>query len=194
MRRLLFRVIAGVFLLVVAIGIVATLILRASLPGLDGELAVAGLGESASIARDSKGIPVITASNRADLAFATGFAHGQDRFFQMDTIRRKAAGELSEIVGAIAIDADKRYRFHRFRSKAQAVVDNALEADRALLAAYADGVNAGLGSLRARPFEYFVLGAEPGPWKNTPSSAVTSRKRSGRRPNLMPSIAWPMPG
>ena len=172
MRRLLFRVIAGVFLLVVAIGIVATLILRASLPDLDGEFAVAGLGESASIARDSKGIPVITASNRADLAFATGFAHGQDRFFQMDLIRRRAAGELSEIIGAIAIDADKRYRFHRFRSKAQAVVDNALEADRALLAAYADGVNAGLGSLGARPFEYFVLGAEPMPWRPADSVLV----------------------
>ncbi|MBT8111171.1 MAG: penicillin acylase family protein [Gammaproteobacteria bacterium] len=172
MRRLLFRGIAGVLLLVVAVGIAATLVLRASLPQLDGKIAVAGLGENANIARDSKGIPVITASSRADLAFATGFAHGQDRFFQMDMIRRKAAGELSEIIGAIAVDADRRYRFHRFRSKAQAVLDNAAEADRVLLAAYAEGVNSGLGSLGARPFEYFVLGAEPEPWSPADSVLV----------------------
>ncbi len=172
MRRLFFRFIAGVFLLVVAVGVVATFVLRASLPDLDGEIAVAGLSESASIARDSNGIPVITASNRADLAFATGFAHGQDRFFQMDMIRRKAAGELSEIIGAIAIDVDKRYRFHRFRSKAQAVVDSAVATDRGLLVAYADGVNAGLDSLGAKPFEYFVLGTEPARWSPADSVLV----------------------
>ena len=170
MKRLLLRVIAGAFLLVVAVGIVATLILRASLPDLDGEIAVAGLGASASIARDSNGIPVITASNRPDLAFATGFAHGQDRFFQMDMIRRQAAGELSELVGAAAIGVDKRNRFHRFRNKAEAVVDNAAATDRALLLAYADGVNAGLDSLGARPFEYFLLGTEPESWQ--PSDSV----------------------
>ena len=58
--------------------------------------------------------PVILAANRRDLAFATGFAHAQDRFFQMDLIRRKAAGELSELVGAAAIEIDKQSRFHRF--------------------------------------------------------------------------------
>ena len=170
MRRVFIRLIAGVFLLLVVVGVTATFVLRASLPDLDGEIAVAGLGAVASIERDGNGIPVITASNRADLAFATGFAHGQDRFFQMDMIRRQAAGELAEIVGAIAIDVDKRHRFHRFRSKARAVVENAADEDRALLVAYADGVNAGLVSLGAKPFEYFVLGAEPERW--TPADSV----------------------
>ncbi|MGB5331574.1 MAG: penicillin acylase family protein [Woeseiaceae bacterium] len=170
MKRLLLRAVAGAFLLVVAVGIVAILILRASLPDLDGEIAVAGLGASASIARDSNGIPVITGSNRPDLAFATGFAHGQDRYFQMDMIRRQAAGELSELFGAAAIGVDRRNRFHRFRNKAEAVVDAATAMDRALLEAYTDGVNAGLDSLGARPFEYFVLGTDPEPWQ--PSDSV----------------------
>lgn len=164
MKRVVFRSVVAVgLLLVVAVALVA-LTLRASLPELDGEFVVSGLVDRASIERDDDGIPVITASSRRDLAFATGFVHGQDRFFQMDTIRRQAAGELSEIVGSIAIEKDKRSRFHRFRSRARTVIANAMDDDRALLVAYADGVNAGLTSLGARPFEYFALGAEPQPW------------------------------
>lgn len=164
MKRLLFRLLLGFAALAAIIAVLITLTLRASLPLLDGAITVNGLAGEASIARDDGGMPLITATTRTDLAFATGFAHGQDRFFQMDMIRRQAAGELSEIVGAIAVDTDKRYRFHRFRSKAQRVIANAPGSDGALLDAYAAGVNAGLQSLGARPFEYFLLGDEPRPW------------------------------
>jgi penicillin amidase len=152
--------------------VVAWLLLRASLPATDGEIPVSGLAAVATIQRDAAGIPVITAHNRDDLAFATGFAHGQDRYFQMDLIRRQAAGELSEVVGAVALNLDKRNRFHRFRSRAVAVLELAPEADRALLQRYADGVNAGRESLAARPFEYFVLGVEPQPWRAEDSILV----------------------
>jgi len=158
------RLLVGALLLFAVLVTTVILVLRASLPQLDGEIRVAGLIATASIERDAEGIPVITASNRADLAFATGFAHGQDRFFQMDMIRRQAAGELSEIVGSVAIERDKRHRFHRFRNRARAVVNGAVDSDREILTAYANGVNAGLKSLGARPFEYFVLGAESTPW------------------------------
>ncbi|MGI9248644.1 MAG: penicillin acylase family protein, partial [Woeseiaceae bacterium] len=169
---MLLRLIAGVFLLLVVLIVVSTIALRASLPVLDGEVAVNGLIASATIERDAAGIPVITASSRADLAFATGFAHGQDRFFQMDMIRRQAAGELSEVVGSVAVAKDRQSRFHRFRSKARAAVDGATASDRVVLAAYADGVNAGLSSLSARPFEYFILGVEPRPWRPEDSVLV----------------------
>jgi penicillin amidase len=164
MKRVFVRLFFGFAALVILLAIVTLFTLRASLPQIDGEIAVTGLADRASIARDAEGIPVIVAMNRTDLAFATGFAHGQDRFFQMDMIRRQAAGELSEIVGAVALNTDKRHRFHRFRSKARSVIANATRTDRALLEAYADGVNAGLQSLDARPFEYFFLGGEPRPW------------------------------
>lgn len=164
MRRILVRGFGAVLVLVLLLAIVAWLGLRASLPELDGEVSVAGIEDAVTIERDSDGIPVITASNRQDLAYGTGFAHGQDRFFQMDLIRRQAAGELSELVGAAALEVDKRYRFHRFRSRAQVVFDAASDAERALMEAYAAGVNAGLASLDARPFEYFVLGSEPRTW------------------------------
>ncbi len=162
----------GAALILAIVIIVALLGLRASLPQLDGEMAVPGVDAEASIARDADGIPVISANNRRDLAFATGFAHAQDRFFQMDMIRRQAAGELSELVGRIALDVDKRFRFHRFRSRARAVLDAATDADRRIIEAYTAGVNEGLASLGARPFEYFVLGAEPSPWRAEDSVLV----------------------
>lgn len=158
------KVIGAVLLLIAVIVGAGVLGLRASLPQIDGELVVAGIEAGASIARDADGIPKISATNRRDLAFATGFAHAQDRFFQMDMIRRQAAGELSELVGRVALGVDKRFRFHRFRSRARAVLDAAPAADREIIEAYAEGVNAGLDSLDARPFEYFVLRAEPSEW------------------------------
>tara|TARA_R110002096_G_scaffold116164_3_gene251788 strand:- start:44955 stop:47327 length:2373 start_codon:yes stop_codon:yes gene_type:complete len=165
MKKIIWRLLGGITILLVAVVVIAWLALRASLPPLDGEIAAVNLADTATIKRDAAGIPVITASNRTDLAFATGFAHGQDRFFQMDMIRRQAAGELSEIVGTATIDLDRRNRFHRFRSRAKAVLQAATDSDRELLRRYADGVNAGLESLNARPFEYFVLGAEPADWQ-----------------------------
>lgn len=167
--RLLRRVFGGAVVLIVVLMVVVWLGLRASLPTLDGEQSVSGIDEVITIERDADGIPVITASSRKDLSFATGYAHGQDRFFQMDLIRRQASGELSELVGAAAINVDKRYRFHRFRARAQAVFDAATDADRALMHSYANGVNAGLASLDAKPFEYFVLGGVPRDWEATDS-------------------------
>jgi len=152
-------------LLLAAIVVSLWLMLRASLPNIDGEIVAAGLTANVTIERDEAGIPTITADNRADLAYATGFAHGQDRFFQMDLIRRQAAGELSELFGEIALDVDKRSRFHRFRTRARAVLERASPEGVELVESYAAGVNAGLASLGARPFEYLLLGAETEPWR-----------------------------
>ncbi len=164
MKRRIIRLLAGVVIVAIALLLISWLTVRASLPRLDGTEFLVGLEASATIERDAAGIVTITASNRADLAFATGYAHGQDRFFQMDTMRRQAAGELAEIFGAIAIGSDRRFRLHRFRSRARAGSDTQSDNDTILLTSYADGVNAGLASLGAKPFEYFVLGVDPEPW------------------------------
>ena len=172
MRRWALRLLAGAVLAVAILAIVGWLTLRASLPQLDGDIAVEGLVAALSIDRDAAGIPTITADNWPDLAFATGFVHGQDRYFQMDTIRRRAAGELAEIVGAVAVETDKRYRLHRFRSRAKAAVA-ALDADeRILLEQYSAGVNAGRESLGAKPFEYYLLGVAPEAWQPEDSVLV----------------------
>ena len=145
-------------------------LMRRSLPTLDGSLVASGLGAQASIERDARGIPVITAATRSDLAYATGFAHGQDRFFQMDLSRRLAAGELSELFGPIALKQDTRTRRFGFRKVAQAVVQ--ASAEREIVEAYARGVNAGLASLHSRPWEYLLLRAEPRAWQPEDSVLV----------------------
>ena len=164
MIRIVRRLFVALTLAVVVAAIGVYLLVRASLPQLSGEFTVAGLDAPVSIERDEAGIPVITAANRDDLAYGTGFVHAQDRFFQMDLLRRQSAGELSALVGRAALQVDKRHRLHRFRHRAQAAIEALPDELRRSVEAYAAGVNAGLASLRARPFEYLLLNAEPAPW------------------------------
>jgi len=154
---------AAAVLMLAALGAVYGL-LRASLPQLDGRLH-ANVSAPVHIARDARGVPTIEAADRLDLAYASGFVHAQDRFFQMDLARRLAAGELAELFGAVAIDHDRETRRFRFRAVAREVVAEATPAQRAVLEAYARGVNAGISSLGARPWEYWVLGQVPTPWR-----------------------------
>ncbi len=164
MRRWTLRLAGAVVLAAAVVAILAWLTLRASLPQLDGDVTVTGIEADASIERDAHGIVTITGKTRADVAYATGFAHGQDRFFQMDLVRRRAAGELSELFGVMALGADKRYRWHRFRARARDVIATMPGEELHLLDRYAAGVNAGLASLGAKPFEYYLLGEQPRPW------------------------------
>ncbi|HEU5137066.1 MAG TPA: penicillin acylase family protein [Steroidobacteraceae bacterium] len=138
--------------------------LRQSLPQIEGTAKAPALGAEAIIERDARGVPVISAATRADLAYALGYAHAQDRFFQMDLSRRLAAGELSELFGQLAIKQDIRTRRFGFRAVARRVIERAPEAERAIVEAYSNGVNAGLVSLRARPWEYLLLRAQPRAW------------------------------
>src|SRR5688500_11573624 len=146
--------------------------MRRSLPPLDGEASAAGLIAPATLERDARGVPVITAASRPDLAYALGFAHAQDRYFQMDLSRRFAGGELSELFGPSAISHDTRVRRFGFRAASRAVIAAASPEERAVLDAYTRGVNAGLSGLDARPFEYLVLRAKPREWSAEDSVLV----------------------
>lgn len=146
--------------------------LRASLPSLDGERRETALTAPVRIERDRLGVVTLTAGNRLDLAFATGFVHGQDRFFQMDLSRRLAAGELSELFGSVALEQDEATRRFRFRQVAQAILADAPAEQRQILDAYTRGVNAGLASLTGRPWEYWLLGAQPAPWRPEDAALV----------------------
>src|SRR5450755_2979084 len=148
-------------------------ILYASLPPLDGPITSRGVGAPVTIERDALGIPTVNAADRIDLAYGTGFVHGQDRFFQMDLSRRLAAGELAELFGAVALEQDKKARLFRFRHLAGIVLGATTPAQRALIAAYARGVNAGLASLHSRPWEYWLLGALPAAWREEDTVLVS---------------------
>ena len=165
-RRISIRGIAIAALVLLAVAAAVPLLaLRGSLPVIDGHRALPGLAASVSIERDALGVPTITGGNRSDVAFATGFVHAQDRFFQMDLSRRAAAGRLAELVGDPALTVDRRNRLHRFEALAGQVLAAATDEQRALLTAYSDGVNAGLDALRVRPFEYLLLRVAPEPWQ-----------------------------
>ncbi len=149
------------------------LALRASLPKVEGEATLTGLSGRVLVERDAEGVPVIRGGSRLDVARASGFVHAQERFFQMDLTRRSAAGELSALVGAKALEADRKVRIHRFRALARQVFEASAADERALLEAYAEGVNAGLAALAVRPVEYLLLRQEPQPWTPEDSLLVT---------------------
>ncbi len=139
--------------------------ISACLPMLDGASALHGLSAPVRVTRDALGVPTVAGSSRIDIARATGWLHAQDRFFQMDTLRRRGAGELSELFGAAALPLDREARLHSFRSLARAVLAREAPERRALIEAYAQGVNAGLAGLGAKPWEYAVLRMKPRPWE-----------------------------
>ena len=175
MRRLLKALVLLVMAVTIAVfaaGWWARGRLLASLPQLEGPRQLAGLQNAVEVTRDALGIPTVRAGNRRDLARAMGFLHAQDRFFQMDLARRRAAGELAALVGGRALALDREIRVHRFRPQARRGVELLKPNDRALLDAYTAGVNAGLAALAEKPFEYFVLRQTPQPWRPEDSLLV----------------------
>ncbi len=163
--RALVTLLALTLLLTIGGGCYLRSTLRASLPVLEGQRTATALAAPVTIARDALGVPTLTGGSRADVALALGFLHAQDRFFQMDLQRRQAAGELSALVGPRAVDVDRRSRLHRFRVVAQQAYAHTAPEWRAVLDAYAAGVNAGLTALGRPPFEYTMLGAVPDAWQ-----------------------------
>ncbi len=146
--------------------------INASLPIYDGEVQIEGLSSGATVERDSLGVATIRSANATDEARTLGFVHAQERFFQMDLIRRAASGELSALVGPSALGVDEQRRVHLLRQTAERVVRAAPSEYRLLLAAYTEGVNAGLGALGAKPFEYLLLRGDPVPWVEVDSILV----------------------
>ncbi|MFZ9681610.1 MAG: penicillin acylase family protein [Cephaloticoccus sp.] len=146
--------------------------LHRSLPQLDGTAPVTGLTAPVTIGRDALGVPALQGATRLDLARALGWLHAQERFFQMDLLRRRGAGELAALLGAKAVPADKASRRHGFRRLAHESFGRLPADEQALLQAYAAGVNAGLAALPQKPFEYLVLRAQPAPWQPEDSALV----------------------
>ncbi|WP_269808924.1 penicillin acylase family protein [Enterovibrio nigricans] len=136
-----------------------------SLPTLSGTTISDGVSEESKIQRDALGTAIITAQNRKDVSYLLGYAHGQDRFFQMDLLRRNAAGELAELFGDTALTLDENKRFHLFRKRSQEIVKQLPIDQQRQLEAYAEGVNDALSHQAYPSFEYVLTRAERKPWK-----------------------------
>ncbi|HEX6832291.1 MAG TPA: penicillin acylase family protein [Rudaea sp.] len=164
-RRSWFKPLLAALAAIVVIGLVAAwLLLRASVPQLDGERRLAGLGANVTIERDALGVATVRGASRRDVAFGLGFVHAQERFFEMDLMRRSAAGELAELFGRLALDMDKQRRPFRMRARAVQALATLKDDETADLTAYSEGANAGIASLGARPWEYWLLGQRPAAW------------------------------
>lgn len=144
----------------------------ATLPKISGTAILPQLRASAKLERDGKGVATIRAGDAHDALMLLGYAHAQDRYFQMDLSRRYAAGELAELTGPTSLDMDRENRPLGLRGVARQGLDLLEPASRELLEAYVAGVNAGLASLPAPPPEYGLLGATPAPWRSEDSQLV----------------------
>ncbi len=158
-------------LLLIAFGI-SWWLLAGSRARLDGQRQLSGLTASVSIGRDALGTVTVQGQNRTDLSFALGYVHAQERFFEMDLMRRMAAGELAALVGPAALPTDLNHRRQRLRAVAEAAIRQLPPAQQKQLDRYRDGVNAGLADLRVRPWEYLLLGSTPKPWRAEDSLLV----------------------
>ena len=152
--------------------LVAWLLLRGSLPALDGDTALPGLQAAATIQRDANGTVTIDAASKADAMRALGYVHAQERYFEMDLLRRTAAGELAALFGPIAVDTDKAHRVHRMRMRVRRDLALIAGDERPALDAYVAGVNAGVGALRVRPWPYLLLRQRPAAWTAEDSPLV----------------------
>jgi penicillin G amidase len=180
--RLLFRRVLPLVLLAIfaaMAGILAWLysMAKSGLPQLDGNLLVPGLSAKVTIVRDGRGAPTIDAANFSDLFFAQGYVTAQDRLFQMDGMRRFAAGELAEVVGESQLEHDRQQRILGLRAvAARKMLELASPRDRSYLEAYVRGVNAFIESHRDRlPLEFRILRYSPRLWTAEDSTVIAAQ-------------------
>ena len=175
--RWLFRLAAAVVALAVLAMIGAYYLASRSLPDYDRSVSVRGLSAEATIIRDNANVPHIFAPNDADVFFGLGFAHAQDRLWQMMMMRRTAQGRLSELFGEATVGIDtliRRLDIYRLSQRSVAAQDPYAQA---ALEAYAAGVNARLAQIneealgRGAP-EMFLFSAPLAPWSPGDSLAI----------------------
>lgn len=176
-----FRWLLRIFLLIVGLSLLTLLggyyIASRSIPDYAATHSVEGLSGPVEIVRDHANVPHIFAQTDEDIYFGLGFAHAQDRLWQMTLLRRTAQGRLSEIFGAATIKADeaiRRYDIYTLAAQSLAAQD---EATHQALDAYARGVNAWITTVnenalgRGAP-EFFLFGPEIAYWQPADSLAI----------------------
>src|SRR5919197_2122462 len=161
LARLLSRVIQALLVLV-TLGLVVVMVLGAIVtqrgwPQTSGTITLTGLHEPAEVIREGYGILQITAEDPHDLFMAQGYAHAQERMWQMELSRRIGAGRLSELFGASTLDKDRYIRTLGWRAAAQRDLEAMSDETRAILDAYADGVNAWIDQHNGRLSTPFVV-------------------------------------
>ena len=155
----------SIAVLLVAVAAAAYWVAWRPLPQTSGDIS-APVTARATVIRDGIGVPHISAASREDAIFLQGYVTAQDRMWQMDAIRRLAAGELAEVVGPAALNQDQDSRRLRLSRIAEAQAKALTPETKAIFAAYARGVNYYLETHRGRlPLEFTLLNYSPRPWR-----------------------------
>ena len=146
--------------------------LATALPDLTSPRRLPDLLGPVNVWRDPDGVPHARATNAHDAFFAQGFVHAQDRLWHMEYDRRRASGRWAELVGEAAVPQDMLARRLGLDRSARVDYEGAAAETRAMLEAYAAGVNAFLHTTQAWPIEFQLLGTRPDPWAPWDSLAV----------------------
>lgn len=151
---------------------------RKRVPPASGKVTVRGPRGKVSIRRDRWGVPHIEAANDTDLMFGFGFATAQDRLFQLDWVRRRARGQLAEVIGPEGVEADVFYRTLNLAGVAEKEWQALPTETRSLLSAYCEGVNALIEASEPRwPIEFDLLDYRPSPWLPTDTLVLAGEFR-----------------
>ncbi|HKV24007.1 MAG TPA: penicillin acylase family protein [Candidatus Acidoferrum sp.] len=173
MRTILRYFLWTIAILAVVAGGLAWWFVYRRLPQIDGTVTVAGLKHDVTVERDKWGVPHIRAESLEDAVEAEGYVMAQDRLWQLDLMRRAARGELSEIVGPLALRSDRQFRTYGFGRAAERDYAAMDKDAQTLMAAYARGVNRFIELHRKNlPMEFSLLKYEPSPWQPTDSLVV----------------------
>jgi penicillin G amidase len=162
--RLVKRVLLGFGIAIcLAVLAIASIIWRV-LPPQQDTLVIPGVSAPVGVSFDGNDIPFIHATAQTDAATALGYVHARDRLFQMDLMRRAAAGDLASLFGPAALPNDREMRILGIRASAEADVADLTPQARALLQAYANGVNAWITRRGRLSAPEFVFLGTPRPW------------------------------
>jgi len=163
------RGLAGLGALAALAAFVMIVLVYLTLPAASGTFTLPGLSAPVTIIFDRNGIPFIRAASDTDAAEALGYLHARDRLFEMDLMRRAASGTLSEILGPLTLDNDEEMRRLGLRQSAQNDIAGLSPPGRAMLQAYADGVNAYIAQHGRFAAPEFLVFGRPSPWTITDS-------------------------
>lgn len=136
------RILVTVLVLAAAVAVFGFFLVRRSFPQVEGNLTVDGIDAPVEVIRDVDGVPHVYARTEHDIFFAQGYIHAQDRFWQMDFWRHIGAGRLSEMFGDGQVETDMFLRSLDFAGIAAQELEEMDAGHRAILDAYAEGVNA----------------------------------------------------
>ncbi|OUS17627.1 hypothetical protein A9Q97_01600 [Rhodospirillales bacterium 47_12_T64] len=157
-------------LLTIFVGVGGYVWLSTSLPQLDGKVVLSELESTTEILRNKDGLVTIRAQNETDAYRALGFAHAQDRLWQMDFMRRAGSGRLSEVSGKATLGIDRFMRTLGFHDLALANYEILPPKTKKIFEAYSQGVNDYLDTHKGTLSpEFHILNYSPEPWKPSDS-------------------------